>query len=87
MGERLPCTCGPGAPRCPACQAASPFSRSVLKQAAREAARKANAETQRLAAGPNLLAHCGKWHIITCLPLQVPCCGAVLLQEEPPHVP
>jgi hypothetical protein len=41
-------------------------------------------ETSRLdAPGANLLAHCGRWHAVTMIPFQAPCCGAVLFDEVP----
>ena len=33
--------------------------------------------------GPNLVAHCGSWHLLQTVPWPCPVCGAVLLQEEP----
>ena len=28
------------------------------------------------------IAHCGRWHPITAIPMTVPCCGAVVLRKE-----
>ena len=55
-------------------------------QAQREAARESEArkrEAQRLAPGPNLIAHCTGWWPFTTLPWQCPVCQAVLLEEQP----
>jgi len=69
---RLPCTCGPGVTTCPGCQQAKPGGHAPHPRVRREP----------VFVPSRLVAHCGRWHAITAIPLVLACCGAVLFAEE-----
>ena len=32
---------------------------------------------------PHQIAHCRRWHVLTQIPMRLPCCGRTLLKETP----